>query len=60
MFRKLGFLPLALALIAGGLWLNWQRTAPSHDREWRADYERLPTVDRIEDRFNVGDIRNWS
>ncbi|WP_420326877.1 DUF4105 domain-containing protein [Mameliella sp.] len=51
---------LLLPLIAiGGLVLNWQLTPPSHDRDWRADYSRLPGVARSGDTFRIENIRDW-
>lgn len=51
---------LLAVLVIGGLWLNWQLAKPSHDRDWRADYARLPTVTRGSDGVTLNNIRNWS
>ncbi len=53
------FLILPLLLIAG-LYLNWQLSTPSHDRDWRADHARVPTVAVNDGLYVLGNIRNWS
>tara|TARA_R100000750_G_scaffold54926_1_gene40783 strand:+ start:164 stop:1003 length:840 start_codon:yes stop_codon:yes gene_type:complete len=54
------FLILLPLLLIGGLYLNWQLTTASHDRDWRDDYSRLPRVTEQDGRFRVEDIRNWN
>ena len=49
----------AVLLAAGGLWLNWQIRTPTHDRAWQALHANLPTVTKIEDQYQVTNIRNW-
>jgi len=45
--------PLALAVV-------WVLLPASHDRDWREDYSRLPTVTFAEGSFTVANVRNWS
>jgi hypothetical protein len=61
MLRTLRRLALLLALSALLLAGVWVLLPPSHDRDWREDYSRLPRVDFASDqRFTVSGIRNWS
>lgn len=53
------YLALAPLVLAGGLTLNWQLSSPSHDRDWRADYSRLPEVTEAGDAYRLANIRNW-
>lgn len=60
MLRLLTLLLFAVFLAAGGLWLNWQLATPSHDRDWRADYDRTVTVTPAGAAFEIGNVRDWS
>ena len=51
---------VVLALVVSGVALNWRLATPSHDRDWRADYARLPTVESSGAGYLLGNIRNWS
>ncbi|MBY6117366.1 DUF4105 domain-containing protein [Mameliella alba] len=53
------FLMLLPIVLVGGLYLNWHLTPPSHDRDWREDYSRLPTVVRTAEGFRIENIRDW-
>ncbi|WP_300533700.1 DUF4105 domain-containing protein [uncultured Mameliella sp.] len=53
------FLLLLPVIVGVGLVANWHLTAPSHDRDWRADYSRLPGVERVDNRFRIENIRDW-
>lgn len=39
--------------------LNWQLTPASHERDWRADYSRLPQVSEEGGVHRVENIREW-
>ncbi len=56
MKRVLLLLP---ALAVAALALNWALARPSHDRAWRAEYARLPEVERLSDRVRLRNVRNW-
>ncbi|MDJ0640806.1 MAG: DUF4105 domain-containing protein [Paracoccaceae bacterium] len=61
MVRVLWKTALVLAVVSVvGLWLNWQFSAPSHDRSWQPLYARLPMVEKVGDGYRLTDIRNWS
>ena len=51
---------LGLVLGAAGLWANWMLATPSHDREWRADYDRTVTVTGTGGVHEIGNVRDWS
>lgn len=59
MKRSLFVLPLVLIAVVAGLWLNWQLASPSHDRDWREEYGRLPLVTRDDGVYRLKNIRNW-
>lgn len=56
MKRHFLFAPLVLI---GGLSLNWHLWQPSHNRDWREDYSRLPEVTEQDGRFRLANIRDW-
>lgn len=47
-------------MLAGALCLNWRLATPSHDRNWQADYARLPGVEQTARGYRLSNIRNWS
>src|SRR5690606_2514591 len=49
-----------LFLIPVAFVVIWNVIPPSHDRNWREDYTRLPTVEFNSDEFTVTNVRNWS
>lgn len=59
MKRFFGYSALLLLLMIGALWGNWQLVTPSHKRDWRVDYDRLPHVEEQDQGFVVSNIRNW-
>lgn len=42
-----------------GLYVNWQLSPASHDRDWRDDYSRLPAVSETGGLYRIDGIRNW-
>lgn len=61
MKRLLAGLLVVILLASGGFWVNWTLASPSHDRDWRADHERLARVREAGGGvYEVDDIRNWS
>lgn len=57
MKRLILLLPL---LLVAGLYLNWQLSTPSHDRDWKPDHSRLPMIAPDGDAYRVQNIRNWN
>ncbi|MGP6089979.1 lipoprotein N-acyltransferase Lnb domain-containing protein [Antarctobacter jejuensis] len=53
------FLLLLPLIVIAGLVLNWVLTPASHDRDWRADYSRLPSVSEQDGLYRVANTRNW-
>ncbi len=53
------FLLLLPLIVIGGLVLNWHLARPSHERDWRADYSRLPSVTEQDGLYRVANTRNW-
>lgn len=53
------FLMISPLLAIAGLYLNWQVSSASHQRDWRADYSRLPRVSELDGFYRVEDIRDW-
>lgn len=56
MLKLFALVVLAAAL---GLWMFWQTKSPSHDRDWQALYERLPSVSQAGGAYRLRDVRNW-
>lgn len=47
-------------LIAGGIAIWWLLASPSHNRDWRLDYAKLPTVTWTgTSTATVGNVRDW-
>lgn len=46
-------------VVIGGLGLIWGLTPASHERNWRADYSRLPSVAEHDGLYRLTSIRNW-
>lgn len=53
------FLLLLPVLLVAGLALNWVLTPASHNRNWRADYSRLPSVTEADGIYRVANVRDW-
>lgn len=61
MRRVLVLFPVALLLFTLGLAAIWGLSTPSHDRVWRADYDRAAQVTTLPDgRVRLDNLRNWS
>jgi hypothetical protein len=61
LFRILVRLFAAVVAVAGALAVGWLLLkSPSHDRDWKTEYARLPAAEFDGDRVTIRNVRNFS
>lgn len=58
--RILALVNAAIVIGAMLIALSWLLVPPSHDRQWREDYARLPQISQTATTTSISNVRDWS